>query len=221
VHESPLTMLLPIVILGFGSLVVGTLWSPLMEHVWPTFGSHYFQTYLAPTLGQAHAAVAAAAAEHEGPGALHAVHEFNWAPTALGFFAALTGLLIARWFWLGGKVASEAKDLVGFAAWWTWGFDRVYHALFIIPVKIAAWVLAWIVDALLAVIVEQSATISRFFSDGYTSVQRPRLRSSLALSVAGAAGMIAVLLLTGTLAWVVGLAAAAVAVVLLLLEFIL
>jgi NADH-quinone oxidoreductase subunit L len=221
VHESPLTMLLPIILLGFGSLVVGTLWSPLMEHVWPTFGSHYFQTYLAPTLGPANAVVAAAAAAHEGPGALHVAHEFNWAPTALGFFAALIGLLIARWFWLGGRVASDAKDLVGFAGWWTWGFDRVYHALFIIPVKIAAWVLAWIVDALLAVIVEQSATISRFFSDGYTSVQRPRLRSSLALSVAGAAGMIAVLLLTGTLAWVVGLAAAAVAVVLLLLEFIL
>ena len=222
VHESPVTMLVPIVILGFGSLVVGTLWSPLMEKLLPTFGSHYFQTYLAPVLAQAQGfAEAAAAAEHDGPGAIHIVHEFNPWPTILGFFAAVIGLLIARWFWIGGKINSDAKDLVGFAGWWTWGFDRVYHALFIIPTKITAWVLAWIVDSLLGVVVEQSATISRFFSDGYTSVQRPRLRSSLALSVAGAAGMIAVLLLTGTLAWVVGLIAAAVAVLLLLLEFIL
>jgi hypothetical protein len=45
------------------------------------------------------------------------------------------------------------------------------------------------------------------------------LRSSLALSAAGAVGLVSLLLLTGPIAWVVGLAAAGVAVVFLLLEF--
>ena len=107
VHESPVTMLVPIVILGFGSLVVGTLWSPLMEHVLPSFGSHYFQTYLAPVL--AHAQGFAAAAAEAGGGPVHTVHEFNWAPPVLGLTAAVIGLLIARWFWLGGFATRGAR----------------------------------------------------------------------------------------------------------------
>lgn len=230
IHESSITMLVPIIILGFGSLVVGSLWSPIIGafadltglEILKNFSTHYFQAYLAPVLEQAQGFAAQAAhVAQEGPGAIKVAHEFNWWPPVLGLLAAVIGLLIARWFWIGGKINSDAKDLVGFAGWWTWGFDRVYHVTVIIPTKILAWILAWIVDALLGLIVQQAVTLSRFFSDGYTSVQRPRLRSSLALSIAGAAAMIAVLLLTGTLAWVVGLAAAAVAVLLLLLEFIL
>lgn len=138
-----------------------------------------------------------------------------------GLVAAFAGLGVAFLFWRRGHVNSTEKDLVGFAAWWTWGFDRVYLATIILPTKVVAWIMAWIVDALVAGVVGLTADVSRFLGDGYTSVQRPRLRSSLALSAAGAVGLVSLLLLTGPIAWVVGLAAVAVAVIFLLLEFLL
>jgi NADH-quinone oxidoreductase subunit L len=211
VHESPATMLIPITILGFGSLVVGVLWSPLLEAFGA--GTHAFESYLKPVLGAAQGFLAEPAA--------HAPteHHIAWGPVLMGTCAAVIGLLIARWIWLRGHVNSTEKDLVGFAAAWTWGFDRVYLAVVILPTKVVAWILAWIVDALVAGVVGLSADVARFLGDGYTSVQRPRLRSSLALSAAGAVGLVSLLLLTGPIAWVVGLAAAGVAVVFLLLEF--
>ncbi len=214
VHESPATMLIPITILGFGSLVVGVLWSPLLEQY--GIGTHAFESYLKPVLGSAQDAYAKLA--HPGG---HAAHPSAWLFAGAGIAAAVAGLLIARWFWSRGHVNSTEKDLVGFAAWWTWGFDRVYFAMIILPTKVVAWIMAWIVDALVAGAVGLTAEVARFLGDGYTSVQRPRLRSSLALSAAGAVGLVSLLLLSGTLAWVVGLAAVGVAVVFLLLEFLL
>ncbi len=214
VHESPATMLIPITILGFGSLVVGVLWSPLLEQY--GVGTHAFESYLRPVLGSAQAISAKLA--HPGG---HSAHPSLWLFAGAGIAAAVGGLLIARWFWHRGHVNSSEKDLVGFAAWWTWGFDRVYHALVILPIKVVAWIMAWIVDALVAGAVGLTAEVARFLGDGYTSVQRPRLRSSLALSAAGAVGLVSLLLLSGPIAWVVGLAAVAVAVVFLLLEFLL
>jgi NADH-quinone oxidoreductase subunit L len=222
VHESPATMLVPVSILGFGSLMVGVLWSPMLEEF--KAGTHIFEAFLRPVLGDAQHFIKSAEALHaEGAEAMAAAagaaHHVNWLYPILGTMAALGGLLIARFIWLRGQVNTSEKDLTGFAAAWTWGFDRVYHAAVIIPTKIVAWILAWVVDAALAGIVGLSADISRFMADGYASIQRPRLRSSLALSVAGAAALVALLLLSGPIAWAVGLTAAAVAVIYLLLEF--
>jgi NADH-quinone oxidoreductase subunit L len=212
VHESPVTMLIPITVLGFGSLVVGVLWSPLLDAFKPLFyGSHAFESYLSPVVGQAQTFL--------NPKVHGGTHHVAWLPALMGTLVAVIGLLIARFIWLRGHVNSTEKDLVGFAAWWTWGFDRLYHVTVIIPTKVAAWILAWIVDAIIGGIVGLTAEVARFLGDGYTSVQRPRLRSSLTLSVAGAVGLISLLLLSGPIAWVVGLAALAVAVIFLLLEF--
>ena len=214
VHESPATMLIPIAILGFGSLVVGVLWSPLLEQI--NLGTHAFESYLKPILGDAqaflhqpaaHGAGVVAAAEHG--------HGSPW-PMIAGLLAAVAGLFVAFLIWRRGHVDSSEKDLVGFAAWWTWGFDRVYHVIVILPTKIIAWIMAWIVDALVAGVVGLTADVARSLGDGYTSIQRPRLRSSLALSASGAVGLVSLLLLTGPIAWVVGLTALGVALVFLL-----
>jgi NADH-quinone oxidoreductase subunit L len=214
VHESPATMLIPVTILGFGSLVVGALWCPVLEPVLGKNATNAFEMYLKPVLGQAQAVMHPA-------GAVHHSANLPLMVAIVGTLIASVGWIIAKFIWGRGHVNSNEKDLVGFAAGWTWGFDRVYHATVIIPIKIAAWVLAWIVDAIIGGVVGMSAKIALFLSDGYTSVQRPRLRSSLALSVAGGVGLVAVLLLSGPIAWVVGLAAFAVAVIFLLLEFLL
>ncbi len=205
VKESPFTMLIPITILGFGSLMVGVLWSPILGKM----GTNAFEAYLNPVVGSAQALL------HKAP---HEAGHVNYVPAILGTIAAIAGIIIARFLWLRGHVNSDQKDLVGFAAWWTWGFDRIYHALVIIPTKVCAWILAWIVDAIIGGVVGLTAEVARFLGDGYTSVQRPRLRSSLTLSVAGAVGLFAMLILSGPIAWVVGLAALAVAIIFLVLE---
>ena len=216
VHESPATMLIPIAILGFGSLVVGVLWSPLLEQI--NLGTHAFESYLKPVLHEAqgflhqpvaHGAAVVAAPDHG--------HGSPW-PMIAGLIAAFAGLLVAFIIWRRGHVDSAEKDLVGFPAWWTWGFDRVYHVIVILPTKIIAWIMAWIVDALVAGVVGLTADLTRFLGDGYTSIQRPRLRSSLALSASGAVGLVSLVLLTGPIAWVVGLTALGVAMIFLLLE---
>ena len=208
VKESPATMLIPISVLGFGSLVVGVLWSPVLGGS----GTNAFEAYLSPVVGSAQKFMHPHAAAH------HASN-LPLIVAGIGTLLAALGWIIAHFIWSRGHVNSTEKDLVGFAAWWTWGFDRVYHATVIIPTKVAAWILAWIVDAIIGGIVGLTAEVSRFLGDGYTSVQRPRLRSSLTLSVAGAVGLVALLLLSGPIAWVVGLAALAVAIIFLLLEF--
>jgi NADH-quinone oxidoreductase subunit L len=218
VHESPATMLLPITILGFGSLVVGVLWAPL------GFGVHFFGNYLAPVVGGAQQVVAAAAhaagGTHEHAAVEGAVHGFEmpWA-TVIGTCAAFLGLLVARMYWRKGPTGALTGDLTGFAARWTWGFDRFYDAVVVAPVKILAFIIAWIVEAIVGGVAGLVAPLARFMSEGYTSIQRPRLRSSLALSVAGAAVLVAVLLLQGPLAIGVAVAGVAVATLYLFLEF--
>ncbi len=224
VHESPLIMLIPISILGFGSMVVGWLWAPAdfgVSHLVDNksqHGIHFFNDWLAPVLGSA---------EHfthqllhpKGEGAAAEGGLSLYAMPALGSLAALIGWLIARAIWRGGRVQGPAEgEITGFSASWTWFFDRVYRVTVVIPVQVVAWILAWVVDAAIGGVVAGIAALARFMGDGYTSVQRPRLRSSLALSMAGVATLVAVLLLQGAFAWVVGLLGAGVAVLFLLLE---
>ena len=214
VHESPATMLIPIAILGFGSLVVGALWSPVLG----PFGTVAFQSYLNPVLDHAQSYLQLSLAPKTAVAVPVHGHGSYW-PMIFGLLAALAGPIVAFFIWRRGHVDSKEKDLVGFAAWWTWGFDRVYHVTVILPTKITAWIMAWIVDALVAGVVGLTADVARFLGDGYTSIQRPRLRSSLALSASGAVGLVSLVLLTGPLAWVVGLTALGVAIIFLLLEF--
>jgi NADH-quinone oxidoreductase subunit L len=226
VHESPLTMLLPISILGFGSMVVGWLWAPADFGVSALIkstdhrGLHFFPDWLAPVLGSAqHYTEHLLHPGEAEPG--HVVLGFweLYRLPMLGTTAAVLGWWIARSIWLGGRVQGAAEgEITGFSATWTWMFDRVYRVLVVIPVQVVSWILAWVVDAAIGGVVAGIAAVARFMGDGYTSVQRPRLRSSLALSMAGVATLVAVLLLQGAFAWAVGLIGAGVAVLFLLLE---
>jgi NADH-quinone oxidoreductase subunit L len=232
VHESPITMLLPISILGFGSMVAGWVWAQpdfgitqfLHRGIAPSArdtqpGLHLFSDWLGTVVGPAQSYT-----HHQlHPGELeHAVRLGglgDYLMPFLGTLAAVIGLLIARALWGGGKVTGPAEgDITGFSASWTFMFDRLYRAAVVIPLQVLAWILSWVVNAAIEGLVSAIAALARFMGDGYASVQRPRLRSSLVLSVAGAATLVAVLLLQGAIAWAVGLVGASVAVLFLLLE---
>jgi NADH-quinone oxidoreductase subunit L len=228
VHESPLTMLVPISILGFGSMVAGWVWAQpdfgLAERLNPQShdpqgGLHLFSDWLAAVVGPAQHYTHTLLHPAELPHGVHLHGAGDYLIPFLGTAAAVIGILIARALWAGGKVSGPAEgEITGFSASWTWMFDRFYRVAVVIPLQVVAWILSWVVDAAIGALVSGIAALARFMGDGYTSVQRPRLRSSLALSVAGAATLVAVLLLQGAIAWAVGLVGACVAVLFLLLE---
>jgi NADH-quinone oxidoreductase subunit L len=101
VHESPWTMLGPLVVLAILSVIGGWLAAPSF---WG--GEDHFTAFLAPIFGGAHTEGEAALSE----AAAHSL-ELTLAGVAVG--AALTGLLTAFWLYLRqpGKPAEIAKSL--------------------------------------------------------------------------------------------------------------
>ncbi|MBA3684270.1 MAG: NADH-quinone oxidoreductase subunit L [Planctomycetes bacterium] len=192
VHESPFTMTMPLFILGIGSLIVGTAWVGFSEVMDKQMHLDFFAQWLAPVLGHAQTVVAAGHAPHEG-------HGLVWMVMIFGTIAAVIGWLIAMLlFRRGPRGSSEPGPLTGFAAAWTDGFDRVYDLAVIRPTRGLSWILARIIDqALIGSITRTVADIAVFLGEGYSTLQRSRLRSSLAMSVVGVVVIIAVLLWPG------------------------
>ncbi len=185
IHGTPITMAIPLIILGFGSLLAGLLWT---EHI-PQFSLVFFKNFLEPVVGPAQALLSPPMAEGAGTGAHHGASPLTIAAWGIG--AALLGLLIA---WANyrkgprGRTVAEhpGSEPYGFGAAWTWAFDRVYDWVFVKPVKIIGLLLYWIVElAIVGGLTYAVAGIANFLGDGYASVQRSRLRSSLALSAVG------------------------------------
>jgi NADH-quinone oxidoreductase subunit L len=103
VHESPWSMLGPLVILAILSIIGGWLAAPSF---WG--GEDHFTAFLAPVFGGAHAEGEAALSEA-------AAHSLELTLAGVAVFAALLGLLTAFWLYLRqpGKPAEIAKSLKG------------------------------------------------------------------------------------------------------------
>jgi len=102
VHESPWSMLGPLVILAILSIVGGWLAAPAFL----PGGTDHFANFLAPVFGGAHAEGEAALSEA-------AAHSLELTLAVVAVFAALIGLLTAFWLYLRqpGKPAEIAKSL--------------------------------------------------------------------------------------------------------------
>jgi NADH-quinone oxidoreductase subunit L len=187
VTGTPLTMALPLLILGCGSIAVGFLWfAPLRAQIGTPFVD-----YLAPVL---HGTAAVAAEPHLAEVVAPEEHGANaLLISAAAIAVAVIGLLIAVARWrrgpTGPSVATQpSSDPTGFGASWTWAFDRVYHVLIVLPTRWIGLILYWLVEqALVGGITYLIAEFTAFLGDGYASTQRSRLRTSLVASVAGAA----------------------------------
>jgi NADH-quinone oxidoreductase subunit L len=195
VHESPFTMMLPLMILGVGSIVAGLVWPaslPLAASKLQNLSSESpgtLQEFLLPVL--AHAQITMNAHVYE-------QHEFHWTMPILGVLAGVFGLLIARWLWLKGPEAGAATqpELRGFASIWTKLFDQIYEEAIAKPMYLLSALLARIIDqGVVANAAKGIASISYLLSDGYVLLQRSRLRVSLIFSFIG------VIVLVVTLLW--------------------
>ena len=125
IHESPLTMQIPMMVLAVGSLLAGFLWAGLIP------GADVLGSSLGAVVGDAqhymHATI-----EHHGPSA--------WVFAGLGTLAALLGAGLG-WFLYTRKAPSTtgAPAPQGFGKAWTLVFDGL-HLIAILPTRFAAWV---------------------------------------------------------------------------------
>ncbi len=195
VHEAPASMSIPVLLLGLGSLAAGYVWAEPVQALAqvllpPPVGADgvalpvpggLLQTWLAPVLGPAQAA-------------LHAVP----APPSLGhvLLMALPGLAllglgfgVAMVIWRQGPAERQVKPLDGFAGLWTRFFDRVYELMLVRPLR---WCVA-LADRLLELGLVRGVPLALYrvcdvLSVGYRWFQQGRGQVSLLLSVIGLLG---------------------------------
>ncbi len=181
IHEAPACMLIPMVLLAAGAVASGYLWAE-------SLGLTTFEQALEPVVGEAQLSVTHAAAH---------VNPMIFA--ALGTAAALVGIIIA--YSLFSKkipAATGSTRPEGGKATWTFLFD-IIHGWFIGLTHIVAWIVDNCVDKLVQFVQWLVAGIVEILGDGAASFQVRKVRLQLALSVAGVAALVIVVLLTGGL----------------------
>ncbi|MBO7412573.1 MAG: NADH-quinone oxidoreductase subunit L [Fibrobacter sp.] len=180
IHEAPASMLIPMVVLAIGAIFAGYFWAD-------SLGMTMFKDSLAPVVSVAQA------------GAAHMAHVNPLIFAGLGTLAALLGMFIALKVY-GSSRVPEAKGSSapeGFKADWTFFFDRVHKFCGIIPVAVLAWIADVVVEKILQAVQWMVGAIAEILGDGAAAFQVRKVRLQLALSVAGVAILVAVVLLTG------------------------
>jgi len=188
-HEAPFVMAAPVLVLGFASMVAGSVWFGLIERL------NGFEVWLKPVLSAAQNVVASAHLP-DPAAAPHDHGSLAWVVALCGVTAAVLGWIIARLLFKRGPKQSEPAPLAGFAATWTNGLDRIYDLLIVRPLQALAWVVARVIDqALLTGVLKGIGEIAGFLGEGYATCQRSRLRVSVALSLIGVVAVTAYLLM--------------------------
>lgn len=184
IHEAPAAMLIPMVVLTFGSVFAGYLWADMI-------GLTFFRDSLASVVGTAQTIYA---------GSHVAAHVSPVLFAALGTIAALLGMFIAWKVWGNARIpeAKGSSAPEGFKADWTFFWDKI-HAFFIMIVNVLAWICDVVVDKILQAAQWTLGAIATILGDGATVFQVRKARLQAALSVAGLAVLVIVVLLTGGL----------------------
>jgi NADH-quinone oxidoreductase subunit L len=179
IHEAPAVMLIPMVVLTFGSIFAGYLWADMI-------GITFFKDSLAAALG---------GAEAVGESILSAQHVNPVLFAVLGTLAALLGMFIA-WRVYANKKIPTPKDSgapEGSAAAWTFVWDYI-HVGFVFPVRVIAWICDVVVDKFLQAFQWTLGAIGEILGDGASTFQVRRVRLQLALSITGVALIVLVAL---------------------------
>ncbi len=182
VREVPIVMSLPVLILGFGSLLVGCVWAEPVSVLFSWFGAesgtdeivmiNSLQTYLSN-------AVDVTVFEIVSPTAIM----FG---AATGTLMAVIGCGFAFVFFRKGPAHNELTPLKGFAAQWTAALDTIYTWTIIRPVMVLAYILdVWVDRGICAGAVRFIGHGTHMVGDVYRLAQRSRAQVSLIMSLCG------------------------------------
>ncbi|MHC5067348.1 MAG: NADH-quinone oxidoreductase subunit L, partial [Planctomycetota bacterium] len=197
-REVEWRMSAPVLLLGFGSLLIGFLWTPWGHGLFKSFPE-----YLAPVVGHAQNIVANGGVEQssqlvmgappaEGGHGEHSMGQIVGL-MVLGTLAALFGLIIARSRYRSAPGSDSRAPLAGFGASWTFAFDRFYAVIVVKPLWALACILGHVVDAkIFEPALRGIATATAVVAGGYRWFQRRQLRVSLAISVVGVVTIVAI-----------------------------
>lgn len=201
IQRTPVTMAIPLLILGVGSLIAGFAWVGL-SFAWfniPDGSMAHLKDWLAPVVAHAQHVFAG----HGGHGGAHGDHAaLGWAIAGVGSLVAVVGAFIGWWLWRNGPKEVPAHGVsaapTGFGAGWTFSFDHAARWVVVVPVKVVAYGIYWIVElAILGVLGWLTSASARALGDGYAfALQRSRLRTSIAIAIAGLAAALAALIIT-------------------------
>jgi NADH-quinone oxidoreductase subunit L len=185
-HESPWSMVGPLVVLAVFSAIAGFAGVP--EAMW---GNNWIHHFLGPVFEHGHGGVAALHASH-GPELLMAGVSVAIALIGIGL-AALMYLLAPS---IPGKLAS-ASGWIYRAVLNKWYFDEIYDAVIVNPCKRFATFLwefvdAWIIDG----IVNGTATVSHFFGERIRKLHTGHVENYALFLVIGVAVILGFYLLT-------------------------
>ncbi|MCK6487770.1 MAG: NADH-quinone oxidoreductase subunit L [Planctomycetes bacterium] len=188
-QKVPVTMTIPLVILGFGSLLAGLVWMELPVAV---LNSHLLPGFLAPVLAPAQQVATAAHG--------HGLHLPAVVVALLGTGLAAAGWVVAWLLWRKGPTGPSVEQRPtsvpgGFGGAWTFAFDRVYDLCVVKPVKGAALALYFLVELLLVAGLTEAVRMvaTGVCGAGFALSQRSRLRTHLALGVLGLVAVVAVI----------------------------
>jgi NADH-quinone oxidoreductase subunit L len=194
VHGTPITMAIPLVILGVGSLIAGFAWVglPMGFLGMPDDGMAFLKHWLEPVVGAAQGKILALH-PHEGD---H--HALAWTVAGVGTLVAGLGCFLGWWIWRNGRIAEPGATTVptGFGGGWTFGFDKAADWVVVKPIIVVAYGIYWVVElAILGIAGWLTAAGARALGDGYAfALQRSRLRTSVALAIAGLAAALVALI---------------------------
>lgn len=178
IHESPSSMMLPMLVLTVGSAFAGFLWAGLIP------GADFFKELLSPVLGTAQ--TAAYEGVTKGP------HLSPWLFAGLGTLAAFVGIFIA-WKLFARPVPQTKEDTVprGLGGEWTFFFDKLHHVCVLLPVRVFAWVCDKVIHSFIMLVQWLVSGIVEILGDGVRFFQVRKIRVQIGLSFFGMVLMVA------------------------------
>lgn len=174
IHEAPLCMTFPMVVLAVGSAFAGYFWNVFAN------GANWFEGWLAPVVGLAQRLAHALKPETAEPSVL--------VFAALGTAAALVGAFIGYRLFAYRRIPTVKKNEtaapVGGKATWTFALDYV-HAWFVAVFEGFAWVCDRVVDKLIFAVQWTIGSLVVILGDGIRSFQVRKIRLQVGLGIAG------------------------------------
>ena len=175
-HKLPIAMVVPPLVIGFLSLIVGVVWVALIP------GVNALERWLSPLFASAFSFHYDRVYGGELP------HSMTKAVTLaiIGTAAAVVGALIARAKFSKGPCDPKAEGLSPAGAAVTFAFDIAYQKVIVQPImRLSRGAYQAFDEVILPGIIRSVTKFVQTIGFGYQRFQRSRMRSSLAISLVG------------------------------------